>query len=223
MTRKLHHQRLDSIRNMTTEELLAVFCEERVASSIVKKLNLFTEDLYEARKIFSEKEVLEDFERRCRKGSSYLDPPRLLISICKVCGSSSSETYFARGRNTCRKCERIIWENNKKDLGLNGSELRRQNRRNYRSKRARATNNVNSVRSYEEMFAEQEGRCKICRRKEWRSIQGHLLKLCVDHCHETGLVRGLLCYQCNAGLGMFHDDVERLKRAILYLQNSLAD
>ena len=42
----------------------------------------------------------------------------------------------------------------------------------------------------------------------------------IDHCHETGKVRGLLCSKCNIALGNFDDDIETLKRAISYLSLS---
>jgi hypothetical protein len=56
--------------------------------------------------------------------------------------------------------------------------------------------------------------CPICRR-------GLGVKPHVDHDHETGEVRGLLCFTCNVGLGNFGDDVERLRRGALYLQGTL--
>lgn len=44
-------------------------------------------------------------------------------------------------------------------------------------------------------------------------------RLVVDHCHSTGIIRGVLCSNCNAALGMFKDDTERLARGIDYLNS----
>lgn len=62
---------------------------------------------------------------------------------------------------------------------------------------------------YDRRVKEQDGKCAICLEER---------PLAVDHCHETGKVRGLLCRSCNAGMGMLKDDPERLRRAILFLE-----
>ena len=54
--------------------------------------------------------------------------------------------------------------------------------------------------------------CSICERKNDNLV--------IDHDHNTGKVRGLLCVRCNTGLGKFKDDVELLTKAINYLNNS---
>ena len=61
----------------------------------------------------------------------------------------------------------------------------------------------------ERMYRQQEGRCAICRSK----AADH-----VDHCHESGVVRGLLCFGCNRGLGKAQDDPELLRRGLSYLE-----
>jgi hypothetical protein len=67
---------------------------------------------------------------------------------------------------------------------------------------------------YNEMFASQEGKCLICKRHQEEFSK----RLFVDHDHRTKKVRGLLCQNCNSGLGMFADDIERLKNAVNYLE-----
>jgi hypothetical protein len=68
-----------------------------------------------------------------------------------------------------------------------------------------------SLEAIEELFTDP--RCAICERTENDGVT-----LCVDHNHDTGGVRGLLCYGCNTSLGKFNDDVTLLARAIIYLQ-----
>jgi len=66
---------------------------------------------------------------------------------------------------------------------------------------------------YEAMVKLQNGACAICGRTEEKR------RLSVDHCHQTGKVRGLLCNTCNAGLGNFRDAIAHLQAAIRYLES----
>jgi len=69
------------------------------------------------------------------------------------------------------------------------------------------------------MLAEQDGKCAICGREESAlSRSGKIKPLAVDHCHTTGKVRKLLCFNCNNGLGDFNDNVVSLARAIAYVK-----
>jgi len=73
-----------------------------------------------------------------------------------------------------------------------------------------------TVTNYNKMFTDQKGCCAIC------SIHQSELKkpLHVDHNHISGEVRGLLCYQCNMGLGIFKDDIDLFNIAIKYLKEN---
>lgn len=71
-----------------------------------------------------------------------------------------------------------------------------------------------TVEQYNQMFAEQGGVCAICGQQE---VHEYRRRLSVDHNHETGEVRGLLCHACNTGLGKFGESAERLQRAVNYL------
>lgn len=58
------------------------------------------------------------------------------------------------------------------------------------------------------MVLKQGGRCAVC---------GEEKKLHVDHCHDTGKVRGMLCFACNTGIGKLKDDPDLLLAAHRYL------
>lgn len=64
---------------------------------------------------------------------------------------------------------------------------------------------------YMRMYEQQGGLCKIC------NASSEYKRLAVDHSHNTGKVRGLLCENCNRGLGMFKDEIDLLQNAIAYL------
>jgi len=70
-----------------------------------------------------------------------------------------------------------------------------------------------SFEEYTALLAQQEDRCAICR----TDMTDPFPSFVVDHDHITGEVRGLLCNQCNAGLGFFRDDVARVRSALRYL------
>lgn len=70
---------------------------------------------------------------------------------------------------------------------------------------------------YEQMLVAQGGKCAICQTSDPLVRSGADARWHVDHDHETGTVRGLLCFKCNAGLGHFSDNVEALRRAVNYL------
>lgn len=69
---------------------------------------------------------------------------------------------------------------------------------------------------YDRMWAEQGGTCAICRGK----CQRHGDRLSVDHDHQTGEVRGLLCAICNLGIGALRDDAELFRRAADYIDTA---
>jgi len=64
----------------------------------------------------------------------------------------------------------------------------------------------------EAFIAIHNGVCDIC------GEPPNGMTLAVDHCHDTMILRGLLCSNCNVGLGMFEDNPELLRRAIKYLK-----
>jgi len=96
------------------------------------------------------------------------------------------------------------WEKrNKKRRISNDYEFRRNLRRHYSM----------TMDQYDAILKSQGGVCVICQQE---CNTGR--RLAVDHSHETGSIRGLLCGNCNKGLGMFKDSIKLLENAIKYLQ-----
>lgn len=70
-----------------------------------------------------------------------------------------------------------------------------------------------SEKQFQEILNNQKKLCKICHKP--------LTKYCLDHNHETNKIRGILCHNCNLGLGLFKDNINFLNNAIIYLKNYL--
>ena len=69
---------------------------------------------------------------------------------------------------------------------------------------------------YEEQFAAREGKCDCCH-ETCREKPG---VLCIDHCHQTGHIRGLLCKACNSGIGQLRDNRLGVLNAYRYLERA---
>lgn len=93
------------------------------------------------------------------------------------------------------------------------NRLKRFDRRNYTHEKHIGDTYGITSQEYQAIYEFQGGRCYICRR-----ATGVKKKLSVDHCHKTGMVRGLLCTMCNKYvLGHLRDDPEAAQRVIDYL------
>lgn len=146
--------------------------------------------------------------------------------ICSNCKRDLSDTEFhfrdkVRGvrRAECKMCVRAY----KKRYGdRNAADLKIRRAAQHVKHRAANVERMRVWRfknrygitpaQYDVWFAHQGGACALC-----GSPPGSKA-LCVDHDHETGRVRGLLCLQCNSALGKLGDSVASLKRALAYVQ-----
>lgn len=83
-----------------------------------------------------------------------------------------------------------------------------------------------TLEQYEEIKEQQGGVCFLCgkpetKKQKRRAGEVVLDSLHVDHCHDTGKVRGLLCFRCNTGIGKLCDDPNLLRKAADYLEGKL--
>lgn len=121
--------------------------------------------------------------------------------ICKGCGRTDCE--FLSTTSYCRPCWNFRWRKKRK------APVRVYNKRDATLKRRYGISQV----EFDAMVERQQGKCLICLRVPKK-------KLHVDHCHSTKTVRGLLCSQCNAILGIWKEDVACALRAIDYLRRA---
>ena len=85
--------------------------------------------------------------------------------------------------------------------------------RNYRLKKYYNLSNED----FTNLLLEQKGNCAICNIDKPGGVNN---QWAIDHDHETGTVRGILCHKCNRGLGHFDDDIDLLLQAIKYLKEA---
>lgn len=122
------------------------------------------------------------------------------MKTCHVCGEcKDTDAFRRRSQNSdgragkCRECAKT-----------------------YHRKHHYAASYGISVETRENMLCDQEHRCAICGIHEQDC--NHIFR--VDHNHATGKVRGLLCHNCNVGIGHLKDSVEVIRAAARYLMEN---
>ncbi len=110
--------------------------------------------------------------------------------------------YYEKNKERIKKNNKNYYERNKEAYVKRTSAYARQKKYNL------------SIEEIKSLFDQQQGMCAICSSAlNFENRHTH-----VDHCHTTGLVRGILCSPCNHGLGRFKDNIDVLKQAIKYLE-----
>lgn len=161
------------------------------------------------------------------------------MRICKTCKHELPDERFAISRrkdkndvireyrdSTCMVCRRS------KYLAKEGKrEIHRQGSKNWYHNNPDEAKNRNLKKygitfdDYNQLREKQNYCCAICGKNEADVPQGRAKRiqtsLAVDHSHETGKVRGLLCIGCNTILGKCYEDVFILNKAIKYLEDAL--
>lgn len=129
--------------------------------------------------------------------------------ICSKCKSLKALTEYykdCRGQHR-RKCKDCIRENKRMQYKQTDQKKKTV------EKRWKSLGINFTYEQYEEMLDAQGHKCAICPATRNRNDTA----LCVDHCHKTGVVRGLLCHRCNKALGSMEDDKDLLLKAVDYL------
>jgi hypothetical protein len=151
------------------------------------------------------------------------------ISTCKLCESKRKKKSYSPEKNNTRYLKnKDMYLTQQKVYYNKNKEVIRKQAKNYYSKnkskwfeagwKAKGIYNRDgeyfTLENYNEELNRTNNKCEIC----FSDGSNHKKKLCVDHNHDTGIVRGILCGHCNVGIGMFHDNPDKLKKAIQYLK-----
>jgi hypothetical protein len=139
----------------------------------------------------------------CLSAARTVEQRRKAEGLCVACGKIPAEPDRVR----CVACLAYASAKQEKFRQRNPEAVRISKLRKYGLSRA----------EYLALLARQNGLCALCGRPPVKLHRGGT-HLAVDHDHETGAVRGLLCTNCNTGLGCFRDDSDLLGRAIEYLR-----
>jgi len=151
------------------------------------------------------------------------DDHPLILENQKVCGSCKEEKFlfdFSKsvrhrlGRSSrCKECL-----NSQRRQALRKRGLKRplgvSKEPNYRREKRRSRSYGLSSISFKTMYDAQNGKCGIC----FNNMEFLAKTTCVDHDHDNGNIRGILCMKCNLGLGHFEDNIEKMKSAIEYIK-----
>ena len=141
------------------------------------------------------------------------------MKTCNKCGVQKPLSEFVKdksrkdGINSCCKiCRKQYDIKNKSNRNNYVSKNREKILRqvldySYKRKYGISLDHKNS------MIQKQNGLCDICNKKMEGSND-----FCVDHCHNTNEIRGILCRKCNLGIGHLDDSIDLLKSAIKYLK-----
>lgn len=140
-----------------------------------------------------------------------------MTKVCSKCKVEKSKDSFDRKKGYkdgiycwCKECRRAhdnaLWHKKSKE-----NKLHIGRKYNYKTKYGI------SLEKYEELLVAQNHKCAICGKDE---VEVPKKRLCVDHCHTTGKVRGLLCHYCNIAIGHMFDSTENLNKAVQYLEGA---
>jgi len=171
---------------------------------------------------------------RCPQCTKKHSGTYVFCNRCRVMRLSYQKTQYPPPEKYCLNCGKPIPAEGQRrpDRCL---ECRRTNRRAI-SRKAEKTRYSAGIRrrldtnlrreygidlaEYEDMYTAQNGLCAICGigipKKDGKNGRG---KFAIDHDHDTGKVRGILCAFCNFGIGNFKESVKTLESAILYLRH----
>jgi hypothetical protein len=126
--------------------------------------------------------------------------------------AARAKAYREANSESVRLQKAVWYYRNQAQLAERQRAAYAENPEKYKLRRIQSVYGMSALQ-FQALWAKQEGLCAICIGALQPGKKCH-----IDHCHKTGAVRGLLCSNCNTGLGHFRDDASRLLSALDYLR-----
>lgn len=143
------------------------------------------------------------------------DRPARIRGLCLNCYQKWLKmTNPEYAKNQLRRCKEWQAKNKERCREIYKKHYLKQNSE-YNHVKKLMNNYWMTPDDYDKLVADQNGVCAICLKPPKKGIRLH-----VDHDHETGIIRGLLCFRCNFGMTYFSEDQNHLKRASQYLKQA---
>lgn len=142
-----------------------------------------------------------------------------LYHECKKCWCAKCKNYrennpLSDNRKKERSQEWKLWiSNNKEERKMSVNEWRKRNPKRYKDSFLKRKYSI-TTDMYNEILNSQNNSCAICKIHE----SNLNYPMFIDHCHSTGRFRGLLCRNCNSGIGYFKDNISVIENSISYLE-----
>jgi hypothetical protein len=167
-----------------------------------------------------EKPTTEFYAIKRRDGSKALD------AKCKECRRRYQNIYRTKNDEAVKKRKKVYYNRTAetrraatREWGRKNPDRKREMGKKWRTANKERLRIQNACRHYKitpaqfkAIVKKQKGKCAICGAKSSGKRNLH-----IDHCHATGIVRGLLCGKCNTAIGMVNENISLLRKAYRYL------
>src|SRR6478736_287576 len=141
-----------------------------------------------------------------------------LKSICKKCTSIKVKEYYDLHADDIKKFSKEYHLKNKKERNQKSRENFHKNPEIRKKNRLKPYNITQD--QFDNLLDKSEYKCNICSLSQEEHYKLYKKDLFIDHNHENGRIRGILCRKCNLGIANFKDDIHLLNSAIGYLSKA---
>src|ERR1017187_919744 len=176
--------------------------------------------------------IANTWKRPCKIHGNISDEDRVPSGKCRICCLERWREHTRVNRDENRvgfnERQRLKREANPEKNDLEQKRKYKNSLEKYGAETLNEQNKarkfVLTIQEYKNFFIDQDNKCAICFQPETRIFKDRntgvmkVSRLCLDHNHETGKNRGLLCHDCNTAIGKMKEDIQRLESAINYLK-----